>query len=94
ADGDQALARALETRYALVVTGVETRGLRGLDLATSLRATPPYQKAAIIILSSDDNPVDHQRATDLGVTAYILRGSLSQQLLVENARTVFEGMSG
>jgi chemotaxis protein histidine kinase CheA len=86
ADGEQALAIALEGAYDLVVASNETRSLRGLDLAAALRATPSYCDVPIIFLSSDDNPEHRQRAAEVGIQAYIRKGSPGQWRLVETVR--------
>jgi chemotaxis protein histidine kinase CheA len=87
-DGAHALELALERPYQLLVTAVETRGLRGHDLAITLRATPTGQHLPIIIMSSDDDEVARQRAAEADVQAYIRKGSFGRQRLVETARTL------
>jgi two-component system chemotaxis sensor kinase CheA len=86
ADGTQALVLARTHAYQLVVTAVETRGLRGLELAAALRASPTHRDLPIILMSSDDNPAHRHRAAEVGVQAYIRKGSFGQQRLVETAR--------
>src|SRR5947208_3454518 len=67
ADGAEALVRILEGSYALVIASVETRGLRGLDLATALRGSQTRRHVPIILMSSAEHPADRQRAADLGI---------------------------
>jgi chemotaxis protein histidine kinase CheA len=88
ADGNEAFALARANEYALVVTAVETRSLRGLDLAEALRATPDCGDVPIILMSSDDNPEHRQRAAAAGVQAYIRKGSFGEQRLVAAAQEV------
>lgn len=85
ADGHRALARALASSYDLLITGIETPGLRGLDLAAALRGSSSCRDLPIIILSSDENPEFRRRAGEIGVHAYIPRGSFGQRLLVQTA---------
>ena len=86
ADGNEAFALARANPYALVVTAVETRSLRGLDLAEALRASPDCHEVPIILMSSDDNPEHRQRAAAAGVQAYIRKGSFGEQRLVAAAQ--------
>jgi len=65
---------------------VETRSLRGLDLAEALRASPDCHEVPIILMSSDDNPEHRQRAAAAGVQAYIRKGSFGEQRLVAAAQ--------
>jgi chemotaxis protein histidine kinase CheA len=86
ADGREALARATAQPYSLLVTGVETRGLRGLELAGALRRHPAAQRLPIVVMSSDDNAEHRRLAAEVGVQAYIRKGSLGQRRLVETVR--------
>jgi CheY-like chemotaxis protein len=88
ADGAEALARALREPYRLVVTGIETRGLRGLDLAAELRQAPGGATLPIIVMSSDENPVNRERAAAVGVDAYIRKGAFGEQRLLDAARAL------
>jgi two-component system sensor histidine kinase and response regulator WspE len=87
-DGQQALMLARTGVYQLVVTSVEVPGIRGLALAAALRASPACAHLPIIIMSSDDNPADKQQAAEIGVQAYLRKGSFGQQQLVQAAREV------
>lgn len=90
ADGREALERVQGTTYALVVSGVETRGLRGPDLALALRTLPSTRDVPIILMSSDDNASHRQQAAQAGVQAYIRKGSFGQQRLVVAARELVQ----
>lgn len=91
ADGSEALALALTHAFDLVVSGVEARGLRGWDLAESLRNVTSRRSVPIIVMSCDETPEGHERAAALGVHAYLQKGSLERQRLVEVARAALEG---
>ena len=88
ADGKQALARALEEAYDLIVASIETQGLRGLELAATLRGAPSCRDLPIIVMSSDDHPEHRRCAAKVGVQAYIRKGSFGQRRLVETAREI------
>lgn len=79
ADGAEALARAEQTSYDLVITAVETRGLRGPELVAALRTLPTVRMVPIIMFSSDDNP-EHQARVD-GVHAILRKEPQDRQHL-------------
>jgi CheY-like chemotaxis protein/HPt (histidine-containing phosphotransfer) domain-containing protein len=91
ADGAEALARALREPYQLVVTGIETRGLRGLDLAAALRRAPGGATRPIIVMSSDENSANRERAAAVGVQAYIRKGAFGERRLLDAARQLLPG---
>jgi chemotaxis protein histidine kinase CheA len=91
ADGGQALALALANTYRLIVTAIECQVLRGWELAGALREVVSRRAVPIIMMSSDDNPDDRRRAEEMGIYAYLQKGSLARQQLEETARAVAIG---
>lgn len=91
ADGQQALAQAQAQPYELVVASTQNHGLRGLDLAAALRASPAGRNLPIILMSSDDNPEHRRRAAEIGIQAYIRKGSSDRERLAETARQLLAG---
>jgi two-component system copper resistance phosphate regulon response regulator CusR len=85
-DGAQALVRAIEDSFQVIIASVETRGVRGLDLASALRGSQTRRDLPIVLMSSDDDPADRQRATDLDVNANIRKGSFDSPDLVATLR--------
>jgi len=82
AAGDKALSRALQSRYAVVIAGLELSGLHGLELATAVRAAPGYATVPIVLLSSDADEVLAARAEQAGATALLRKsGARDKQLL-------------
>lgn len=88
ADGREALELALEKPYQLIVAGVELCGLPGLELAASLRESPPCRQLPIVLMSTNEDPEHRRRAAEIGVQAFLRRGSLQDQELVETARSL------
>jgi len=87
--GDEGLARALAREYRLVVSGMEIKGLRGLDLAAALRGGPQTKEVAIVLLTAEELDEDRRKATDLGVD-YLRRDKEGNRRLQEIARSVLE----
>jgi diguanylate cyclase (GGDEF)-like protein len=75
-----------------MVTGVETRGLKGLDLAAMLRAQAFYRALPIVVISSDENAEHRRRAAEIGVQAYIRKGEFGDRRLVQTARELLNGV--
>jgi chemotaxis protein histidine kinase CheA len=76
--GDEALQRARSQHYALVIAGVETRDLRGPDLARALGASVP------VLLTS----TDYQAGAPAVPDAWALgpKGKLGQDEFIQHVR--------
>jgi chemotaxis protein histidine kinase CheA len=93
ADGQEALRQARDTRYDLIVTSVELRGMNGLELAAALREHSPTRDVPVIITTSSDSPEQRRTAQALGVYRYLLKGPSAPQQLSEAAREVWERLA-
>lgn len=85
-DGQVALTRALAGNFDLVVSGLETPGLRGFDLATALRSAPGYRDVPIVLISSDDDAERRRLAVRAGAQMLLPKGSLQDQRLLHAVR--------
>jgi chemotaxis protein histidine kinase CheA len=88
ADGHAALALAATEPFDLVVSGIQTRGLRGYELATALRASAATRDMPMILTTSDDDELLRRRVADLGVQALVRKASPTDTRLVEIARSL------
>lgn len=96
-DGDQALkylaAKEPYTRReefplpALVLLDLKLPRKSGLEVLEWIRATPGLKRLPVIMLTSSRQPVDINRAYDLGVNAYLAK-PVSFDALVELLKTV------
>lgn len=84
-DPEAALERLLRDPYDLVVAGMETRGLTGLDFVAAVRAHG-LGSLRIIVTDPKDEPAQRRRALDLGATAFVRTSSLRHQHLSKAAR--------
>lgn len=82
-DGQEALVMAQTRQYEVVVSGAETRGLRGIELASALRRLPSTVSVPFILLSSDESLDHRQRAAAAGVDAVVSRGTYNHHPLLE-----------
>ena len=90
ADGQQALKMIGDAHYALLVTGIETRGLGGIDLARAARAASTNRNIAIVVVTSGDSTSTSEQARQLGITAFLPKGQEGQQQLLDVARALRE----
>jgi chemotaxis protein histidine kinase CheA len=82
-NGDAALARAEACGFAVVVAGLELRGLHGFELATRLRAASGYATVPILLMSSDADAALAEKAKQAGATALLRKDSKNQMRLLE-----------
>jgi CheY-like chemotaxis protein len=68
-DGEEALARLLETQVDLIVTDCQMPRMDGIALVTALRASG--NKTPVIMLSGQDDPQLVVRAIRAGVNNYV-----------------------
>lgn len=87
-DGREALARAQTGVYDLIVTGAETKELRGLELAIEVRRTLGPADLPIILMASDESPDHFRRAQEAGIQARVPRGPRGEERLLEAARAL------
>ena len=93
ADGMEALDMAVARRYDAIVTGIECEGLRGWDLVAALQEVVSSRPSPIIVMSSDRDS-DPRNTSDMGVYAYLRKGSLSRQDLLETGRSILAQRDG
>ncbi len=83
ADGEEALSLALGETYAVVVAGLQLRGLHGFELSRKLRASTGYATVPIVLLSSDADAVLEAQAKQSGATALLRKSGAADSLLVK-----------
>ncbi len=85
-DGMEALEKAKDFRYDLVITDVEMPRLDGFSLTEKLRAEDAYKHTPIILVTSLDKEEDKKRGITVGADAYIIKGSFDQSALLESVQ--------
>jgi chemotaxis protein histidine kinase CheA len=89
-DGLEA-AELLQTEsYDLLVTSLETRGIRGLELVARVRTASLQNHIPIVIFSSDGTPRAREQAAELGVDAFVQKGSFGHDGLVKTVQALLE----
>jgi two-component system chemotaxis sensor kinase CheA len=86
--GEEALQRTAAKQYDLVVSDVEMPGISGFELCATLRKTADYRETPVIIVTSLSRPEDKQKGVDAGASAYIVKGTFKQEVLLETVRSL------
>jgi two-component system, chemotaxis family, sensor kinase CheA len=84
--GEDALEKAAQFQFDLVISDVEMPGITGFELARRLRQTEGYRETPIIIVSSLATDADKRQALDSGAQAYIVKGLFDQGLLLDTVQ--------
>lgn len=72
-DGTEALARARESVYDLVVVDLNLPNIQGWDLVEALRRMENYQSVPIIAVTGYDRASVRQRTLDAGCNIYLTK---------------------
>jgi len=70
-NGQEALKRAREERFDLVVTDVIMPGISGFEVTKSLRAMPDYAKIPIVILTAKSGEDDRAHGMEAGASHFL-----------------------
>jgi len=87
-DGIEALEKARNERYDLVITDVEMPRMDGFTLTEELKKEAEYNSRPVIIVTSRDKIEDKKRGMQVGASAYILKGSFDQSNLLNTVESL------
>lgn len=76
ANGEEALAAALQTKPDLILLDVMMPKVSGFDVLDILRNTPETQSVKIIMLTALSQDADKERAMKLGVDDYLVKSQI------------------
>lgn len=85
ANGEEALAAALQTKPDLILLDVMMPKVSGFDVLDILRNTPETAEVKVIMLTALSQDSDKQRATNLGVEDYLIK---SQVVIADVVETI------
>jgi CheY-like chemotaxis protein len=83
ANGEEALRTAQSALPDLVLLDLIMPKLNGFDVLQALKKDAPTAQIPVIILSNLGQERDVQQAMEAGAAAYLIKGDLSLQALVE-----------
>jgi two-component system, chemotaxis family, chemotaxis protein CheY len=72
-DGVDGLKKLASGRFDLIVTDINMPIMDGLKLVQRARQDPKHKDTPIIVITTESNVEDRQRAMDLGANAYITK---------------------
>jgi two-component system chemotaxis response regulator CheY len=91
-DGEEGLRHMLTRPFTLVISDYNMPKLDGLGLLRAIRAHPPIQKTAFIMLTGRADKELVQRAVQFGVNNYLVK-PFTVQTLREKIEAVFGALS-
>jgi two-component system chemotaxis response regulator CheY len=80
-DGVEALELAQVTQVDIVITDVNMPRMDGLTLITRLRELKHYRNIPIVVLSTQQSPLDHGQGKEAGADVYLDKPVSSGDLL-------------
>lgn len=87
-DGQDALSKLRSKEYELVIADVEMPRMDGFELATIIKADPVLSRLPIVIVSSRDSIEDRHKGMQIGVQAYVGKGSFDQMTLLDTVESL------
>jgi two-component system, chemotaxis family, sensor kinase CheA len=87
-DGEQAWTLLTNAAVDVVVSDIEMPRLDGFQLLARLRSHSRLSTVPVVLVTALEREVDRQRATDLGASAYITKGSFDQDELLATLEAV------
>ena len=90
-DGEEGVAKALETRPDLILMDVQLPKISGLEATRRLRAEAATADTPIIAITSFALSGDDHKAKEAGATAYLAKPFSPRELLALIRKTVPEG---
>jgi CheY-like chemotaxis protein len=90
-NGLEALMKAEEMTFCIVITDLNMPEMNGLELTTRLRSMPEYKDVPIIMHSCESDKFKIRSAMNAGVSQWISK-SFSNELL-ESVRQLLDGVS-
>ena len=88
ADGDDAVAQAIETRPDVAIVDLSMPGNNGVDVVSRIRGHVPATR--VVVLTMHDDPAFADAALAAGASGYVVKGADAEELL-EAIRVVRDG---
>jgi two-component system chemotaxis response regulator CheY len=80
-DGLDALSRAKETAFDLVISDINMPNMDGFELIVELRKLPVYASIPILTLTTEKNDDMKAKGKQVGATGWIVKPFVPEQLL-------------
>ncbi|MET0425773.1 MAG: response regulator [Actinoplanes sp.] len=86
ASGEEGLEKARSRRYGLFLTDIDMPGIDGFTFVAETRADPALNHVPAILVSSRSSAEDRRRGTEVGASAYVVKGEFNQEELLAHIR--------
>jgi two-component system, chemotaxis family, sensor kinase CheA len=83
ASAEEALAKALDSRYALFLVDVEMPGMDGFAFVERTRASSTLRDVPCVLVTSRSSPEDRRRGLEVGARAYVTKSEFNQGEFLE-----------
>jgi two-component system chemotaxis sensor kinase CheA len=90
ASGEEGLDKARAREYALFLTDIDMPGIDGFAFVAETRADPALAGVPAILVSSRASAEDRARGTDVGASAYVVKGEFDQEELLAHIRRLVQ----
>ncbi len=82
-DGKEALEKAAQEKFDLVISDVLMPRMDGFELVTRLRREKNYKEVPIIIVTTRESDEDKRKGMEAGANAYLLKSDFTSEGLLE-----------
>lgn len=86
--GEEALRKARERRYSLMIVDVEMPGMNGFEVVAQTQSDPALCDLPSILVTSRNAPEDVRRGKEVGARAYLVKSEFDQKKLLSIIRSV------
>jgi two-component system chemotaxis response regulator CheY len=80
-DGEEALAYIREEQFDAIILDINMPRMNGLEFLKTMRSDEAHASVPVIVLTTEGQEADKDRAMELGATAYIVKPFKPTQLL-------------
>lgn len=87
ADGDEALDKALHTKWDLMLLDIMLPKVDGLEILKKVRATAGYEKLPILLLTNLGREAVIKEAFELGGSGYLIKSEMTPDKVVSEVRS-------
>lgn len=82
-DGQEALTRAAQERFDLVISDILMPRMDGFELTSRLKKDPVYKDIPVIIVTTRESEDDKRRGLESGADAYLLKSEFTSDTLLD-----------
>ena len=82
-DGQEALDKAAQEKFDLVISDVLMPRMDGFELVARLRREKTYKEVPIIIVTTRESDEDKRKGMEAGANAYLLKSDFTSEGLLE-----------